>query len=92
MLKWKSSEMAKTKEPTAWRICIEGKVDRSWADWFDSMTLSYERRADGVWLTWVSGQLRDQTALRGVVTRMWDLNLRVLSVSPLDEIGRGKKE
>ena len=74
-----------------WRICLEGRIETSWSEWFDRMTMSHERRKDGSWLTQVTGRLRDQAALRGVITRMWDLNLRILSLDRLDGLAEGGK-
>lgn len=76
-----------------YRISIAGRIDPLWSDWFDRMVVTCRRARDGSPVTWITGKLRDQAALRGVLTRMWDLNLQVLSVRQLGPraAGRGGK-
>ncbi len=75
--------------PAVWRIWLEGRVDVDWSQWFDLMTTRHEKRKDGSWRTLVEGLLRDQAAVRGVITRMWDLNMRVISLNRLDSLAEG---
>lgn len=75
--------------PAVWRIWLEGRVEADWSQWFDLMSMRHERRKDGSWRTLVEGLLSDQAALRGVITRMWDLNMRVISLSRRDSLAEG---
>lgn len=63
-----------------YQIIVEGRVDVSWADWFSQMELLPCIRPDGSWRTSLIGDVVDQAALRGILTRLWDLNLTVISV------------
>jgi hypothetical protein len=56
---------------------IEGHLDHSWSDWFEG--LSMHHLPDGS--TELSGQVVDQTALYGLLSRARDLGLTLLSVS-----------
>lgn len=64
----------------AYRITIEGKIDSSWSDWLGGFELALRTEDDGSHVTTLSGELRDQAALRGLLDRLWDLNLVVRSV------------
>ena len=60
-----------------YRIRIKGKLDERWAQWFDGMRVGY---VDAVGETTLSGALPDQTALHGLLTKIRDLNLDLISV------------
>jgi len=67
-----------TPPSTCYRIRVQGRLDESWSQWFDGLTVTFE---DDV--TTLTGPLTDQAALRGVLDRIWDLNLAVISVNPV---------
>ena len=64
--------------PEAWRyeIRLTGRLDAHWAAWFDGLTVSHE--TDGT--TVISGPIADQAALHGVLQRVRDLGLPLVSV------------
>ncbi len=65
-----------------YEITVEECVDPGgWSDWFGEMELSQADGADGRPITVLTGRLSDQAALRGILTRLWDLNLTVISVT-----------
>ncbi len=66
----------KQDEPTTYQIQVQGKLNQDWSDWFRGMTVAFE---GGV--TTLAGPVADQAALRGILNRIWDLNLTVLSVT-----------
>jgi hypothetical protein len=63
-----------------YRISVRGQLDDAWSQWFDDMTVAYESAGDGTRITVLTGAVADQPKLRGILARMWDLNLTVLSV------------
>lgn len=65
-----------------YQICIEGELDEQWADWFNGMTIAVEGGAKQV--TTLSG-CADQAALRGILNKLWDLNLVLISVNFVDQ-------
>ncbi|HWD80047.1 MAG TPA: hypothetical protein VG497_14225 [Kribbella sp.] len=66
---------------SAWyEIRLQGRLDPRWAAWFDGMTLS--THADGT--TVVRGRMADQAALHGLLQRLRDLGLPLLSVDRVD--------
>ena len=59
-----------------YEIRLTGHLDAHWADWFDGLAVS--RETDGT--TVISGRIADQAALHGVIQRVRDLGLPLVSV------------
>ena len=60
-----------------YQIRIAGLLDSSWTEWFDGLAITYI--ADDV--TLLTGPLPDQAALHGVLNKIRDLGLTLLSVT-----------
>jgi hypothetical protein len=69
-----------------YQIQIEGWIGERWAHWFEDTTVRPERAHDGTPVTTLSGTF-DQAALRGLLSKIWDLNLTVLSVTRVEARG-----
>ncbi len=65
------------------RLRVEGHLDDHWSAWFGGLTLT--RHADGT--TSLSGVVQDQAALHGLLTKVRDLGIPLLSVD-VDEPSR----
>jgi hypothetical protein len=63
-------------EPGWYEIHLQGRLDRRWEAWFDEMTLTSGN--DGT--TMLRGEVADQAALHGLLARLRDLGLPLLSV------------
>jgi hypothetical protein len=59
-----------------YRIRVQGRLDPRWASWFDGMQLSCED--DGT--TVLQGQVADQAALHGLITKVRDIGVPLVSV------------
>lgn len=72
------------REAGRYEIRLAGHLDAHWAAWFDGLTVS--READGT--TVISGPIVDQAALHGLLQRVRDLSLPLVSVTrlPPDDI------
>ena len=66
-------------DSSRYEIRIAGRLAPRWAAWFDGMTLT--TAGDGT--TVLSGPVADQAALHGVLARIRDLGLPLLSVTRL---------
>jgi hypothetical protein len=66
-------------EPERYAIRVKGHLDQRWADWFDGLTLTRESAGT----TLLEGPLADQSALHGVLTKIRDLGLPIISVQSL---------
>jgi hypothetical protein len=65
-------------------IKIRGQLSEDWSDWFGGLTITAETASDGVITTTLAGPLVDQAALHGVLSRLHDLNLTLISVDCLE--------
>ena len=63
--------------PQVYEIRIKGRLSADWSDWFDGFSLFEEK--DNTVLT---GPVVDQSALFGVLARIRDLNLGLISINP----------
>ena len=63
--------------PEYYEIRIKGHLDERWSEWFAGLKLAY---LEGD-VTQLSGLLPDQAAIYGVLERMRDLNLTLISVN-----------
>ena len=64
--------------PTTFQIRLQGVLDPKWTNWFEGFTIE-EVEGD----TLVTGSFIDQAALRGVLNKLWDLNLNLISINPV---------
>ncbi len=60
-----------------YEIKIGGHLDPCWSDWFEGMQLTHFARDE----TLLSGTLPDQAALHGLLERIRDLNVKLISVT-----------
>jgi hypothetical protein len=67
-------------EQDKYQIRIRGWIGKRWANWFDGLAVTYEGTEDDSPLTVLTGPVADQAALRGILSRIWDLNLTLLAV------------
>ena len=66
--------------PAGYRLRVEGHLDEHWAAWFDGLTLTHED--DGT--TSLSGVVADQAALHGLLMKVRDLGITLISVEAID--------
>jgi hypothetical protein len=70
-----------------YQIRVEGKLDPSWSEWFSDMEVVLEYDHNGSPITTITGPVVDQPALRGILSKVWDLHVILLSVVLLDPPG-----
>jgi hypothetical protein len=66
-------------QPAIYQIRIHGQLDSHWTDWFDGLTITLEEDGD----TLLTGPVIDQAALHGLLKKVRDLGLPLVSVNPL---------
>ena len=66
---------------TAYRIKLKGCLDPKWSDWFEQMAISTEGGE-----TILTGPVIDQAALHGLLIRIRDLNLTLLSLERIEPV------
>ena len=71
--------MRKMHEPEHYEIRIKGHLDDRWAAWFEGLTLTLEDNGD----TLLTGPVVDQAALHGLLKKVRDLGMPLVSVVSL---------
>ena len=74
-----------------YEIRVEGELDKDWVDWFDGMAIAVDEADDGLVTTTLTGPTNDQPALRGTLSKLWDLNLTLVSVRRIEGTAEGEK-
>lgn len=65
------------KEPELTEICVQGHLDERWCDWFMGLTITHCENGD----TRLTGLVPDQSALYGLLRKIRDLGIPLLSVN-----------
>ena len=66
-------------EPGFYEIRIKGHLDDQWTGWFEGLTLTFEETGD----TLLTGLVTDQAALQGLLKKVRDLGMPLISVNPI---------
>jgi hypothetical protein len=72
-------------EPTVYQICVRGRLTERLAAALEGMTLQA-----GAVNTVFTGEVKDQSQLYGLLDRLLDLGLELISVQPQTETGRAR--
>ena len=67
-------------QPMVYQIRIKGHLSREWTDWFEGLTITLEDNGE----TLITGLVVDQAALHGLLKKVRDLGMPLVSVSPLE--------
>jgi hypothetical protein len=67
-------------KPERYEIRIQGYLDDRWGEWFEGMTITREDNGT----TLIAGRVVDQSALHGLLKKVRDLGMPLLSVMPVD--------
>jgi hypothetical protein len=66
-------------KPTIYQIRIKGHLDSQWTDWFEGLTITLENGD-----TILTGPVVDQAVLHGLLKKIRDLGMPLVSVCPLE--------
>jgi hypothetical protein len=72
--------------PTGYRLRLDGHLEDHWSAWFGDLTLTHE--SDGT--TSLSGFVPDQAALHGLLMKVRDLGIILISVEAIDPDKRAR--
>ena len=68
-------------EATTYQIRIKGHLGPEWSDWFGGLDISLDGNGD----TLLTGPVVDQAALHGLLRKVRDLGMPLVSISPAEE-------
>jgi hypothetical protein len=74
-------------EPQLYEIRLKGHLVHQWIDWFDGLTIALEENGD----TLLTGPVVDQAALHGLLKKVRDLGMPLVSVNFVNS-GRAKTQ
>ena len=74
-------------QPKVYQIRIKGHLGSQWTDWFEGLTITLEDSGD----TLLTGPVVDQAALHGLLKKVRDLGMPLVSVNCVDP-GRAKTQ
>ena len=64
-------------QPPVYEIRVKGRLDPQWTDWFEGLAVTAEANGD----TLITGPVIDQAALYGLLKKVRDLGLPLLSIN-----------
>ncbi len=67
-----------------YEIKVKGHLDEQWSSWFEDLTITTGFNDDGTPITTFTGPLVDQAALHGVLARIRDINMPLISVTQIE--------
>ena len=70
----------KHNQHQCYEIRLKGHLDDRWTDWFEGLTITLEENGD----TLLTGPVIDQAALHGLLKKVRDLGMPLVSVSPVE--------
>lgn len=69
-----------SNQPVIYQIRIKGHLSDQWLDWFEGLAIRLEEDGD----TLLTGPVIDQAALHGLLKKVRDLGMPLVSVSPVE--------
>jgi hypothetical protein len=66
-------------QPTIYQIRIKGHLGQRWTNWFEGLAITLEDNGD----TLLTGPVVDQAALHGMLKKVRDLGMPLISVDPV---------
>ena len=73
------AEVIDLSGPTIYEIRVKSHLGSDWTDWFDGLTITREENGD----TLLTGLVVDQAALYGLLKKVRDLGMPLISVNPV---------
>lgn len=66
-----------------YQICVRGHLDPAWADWFEGLVIDHAENGNTI----LMGPVTDQSALYGILNKLSDLGLVLISANQLEPEG-----
>jgi len=76
----KRNSKTDSSQPMVYQIRLKGYLGSQWTDWFEGLTITLKDNGD----TLLTGPVIDQAALHGLLKKVRDLGLPLVSVNPVE--------
>ena len=73
------AEVMDSSHPMIYQIKVKSHLSSDWTDWFDGLTITPEESGD----TLLTGPVIDQAALYGLLKKVRDLGMTLISLNPV---------
>jgi hypothetical protein len=73
------AEVIDSSQPMIYQIKVKSHLSSDWTDWFDGLTITPEEGGD----TLLTGPVIDQAALYGLIKKVRDLGMILISLNPV---------
>ncbi len=86
-----SNELGREHDPArpmVYQIRLRGHLSQQWTDWFEGLTITREENGD----TLLTGSVIDQAALHGILKKVRDLGMPLLSVNSVGAVSQNTSE
>ncbi|MGB7539400.1 MAG: hypothetical protein WBM17_12750 [Anaerolineales bacterium] len=87
-----SPKPLRLEQPATYQIIVQGRLDGSWTDGFGGMHINIKKDGGGRIFTSLTGRVRDQAELHGMLARTRDLCLPLVRVRLLRPIADSPDE
>ena len=84
-------ESPKLDRPARYEIKVPGRLEEHWSEWLEGMTVQVESGDQGPTVTTLTGEVRDQAALQGLINRLYSMGLSLISVNLVPSSTEAKK-
>lgn len=74
-----------------YQIKIQGRQTEGWSDWMDDLEIFTEPASEGTTFTTITGVVKDQSGLHGLLNRIRDLSIPLISVQFIHPISLDKE-
>jgi hypothetical protein len=71
-----------------YEIQVQGELDPGWQQWLNGLAITLTHASGRVPVTTLNGSVADQAALRGLLCKLWDLNLTLISLRRIEADGK----
>ncbi len=77
---------AQPERCTIYEIRLKGHLDEHWSEWFDDLTVTYDEHDNTI----LTGPIVDQSALHGLLKKVRDLGLPLISANRIELNGNAE--
>lgn len=78
--------------PATYRITVKGLIEKRYCEYLDSMHITMQSLEDGAKVTMLTGVVKDQAELVGILDSIYNLHMPILSVQNIGDKERVGKE
>lgn len=79
----RSNSTTDSNKSQIYLVKLEGQLDQRWTDWFDGMQIVIDEYGNTI----LSGPIKDQAELQGLIKKIYNLGLTLVSVNPQEKKG-----